>query len=567
MLRVPSVDATVEMRVVADDRRDARSRFATRARRFARLVGTVLVLLPPIGGTARAASRPNIVLLVVDDVRTDDIAHLPRLQEMLFRSGIEFTRFVAPDALCGPSRMSILRGQYSHNTGIQNNQRVFAHAYELGLESSTVATWLQDAGYATGLFGKYLNSYGRENGPVRFEHVPPGWSEWYAGIPGSSFGFWLSHDGRIVRYPEDGPHANDVLAELVVGFVERHAEHPMFLYVAPGSAHGDAIPAHRHEDAFADAEPPRRPSFDEDDVSDKPRWIRRLSHLPVPPPAKQLERYRNRLRSLLSVEDLLASLMRSLEERGVLDDTYFIFLSDNGYHYGEHRIRRSKATVYDESVVVPAAIRGPGVPRGDRIEHLVTNGDLAVTIAELAGVAPPEFVDGKSLLPLLRPDRPSPEVWRRAVPLERLEARTKGDGPSPRFLGLRHERWKYVSYPDTGEEELYDTVRDPFELQSLHAEAFRACRDVLRAWSRALVRCTGQECRDLEQHFPARPDRACSDRWSAIAPGLLPWSPATLVTDADDATARLAACALADHDGRATASPGATGPAATSNDQ
>ncbi len=463
------------------------------------MLALLLAALLPAAPSAWATMRPNVVLIVVDDLATEDLRKLPRLQQMLFRSGTEFTRFVAPNALCGPSRVSILRGQYSHNTGVLNNQRAFARAYRLGLESSTVATWLHDAGYATGFFGKYINSYGRQNGPVQAEHVPPGWTEWYAGIPGLSFGFWLSHGGRVVRYPEAGPHANDVLAELAVGFVARYAAQPMFLYVAPGSSHGDAVPAQRHRHAFAGADLPARPSFDEDDVTDKPTWIRRLPRRPQVQHEKQRERYRNRLRSQLSVEDLIASIMRALEERGRLDDTYFIFVSDNGFHYGEHRIKASKASAYDESILVPAAIRGPGVPRGERLEHLVANSDLAVTIAEMAGVVPPDFVDGRSLMPLLRRDRPSADAWRQAVPVERLDVRHRGDGPSPGYVGLRHVRWKYVFYPQTDEEELYDMLRDPFELQSLHAAVDVGCRQALRAWSRELSRCVGQQCRDLER--------------------------------------------------------------------
>lgn len=535
------------MTTVESDSRRAARRSSPPARGVVRCAATVLTLLLLAGAAraaARPAARPNVVLLVVDDVTTDDVRRLPGLQQMLFRSGTELARFVVPNALCGPSRASILRGQYGHNTGIRNNRRVFAQAYDLDLESSTVATWLHDAGYATGLFGKYLNGYGRVNAPVRAEHVPPGWTEWYAGTPGLGYGFWLSHGGKVVRYPQDGPHANDVLADLVVGFVERHAGSPMFLYLAPGSSHGDAIPAHRHEGAFADAQPPRRASFDEADVDDKPAWIRRLPALRASTPRTVLQRARNRLRSLLSVEDLVASLMHVLAEHGLLENTYFIFLSDNGYHYGEHRIRRSKATAYEESIVVPAAIRGPGVPAGDRIEHLATNADLAVTIAELAGVAPPQFVDGKSLVPLLRRDRPSPDAWRRAVPLERLGSRGKGDGPSPDFFGLRHRRWKYVVYPQSGDEEIYDTERDPFELQSLHANADPACLEILRGWARALSRCAGQECRDLEQHFPAHETVACSDPSTAIAPSLLPWSPATVLADMDRASDVASSCVL-----------------------
>lgn len=483
------------------------------------LLATLLLVAAP---AARADRRPNVVLIVVDDLARDDIPHLDRLEDMVFRAGTEFRRFAAPDALCGPSRVSILRGQYSHNTGVTTNKRVFATTHALGLESSTIATWLQSDGYATALFGKYLNEYGRKNDPLGATYVPPGWTEWYGGIPG--FGFWLNHNGSVVRYPEDGPHANDVLADLAVSFIARNADRPMFLYVAPGSAHGDAPPAHRHENAFADAVLPQNPAFNEEDVSDKPAWIRRITK-PLPPDQpRRLERYRNRLRSMLSVEDLIASILRELRVRGVLKNTYVVFLSDNGFHYGEHRIKASKATAYDESLLVPAAIRGPGVPAGVALDHLVTNGDLAVTIADLAGVTVPDFVDGRSLVPLLRADRPSAGEWRRAIGIEHVDPRAKGDGPSPSFHGVLLNQWKYVRYPVTDEEELYDRVADPYELQSLHAAGHDACRSALRAWADELLACSGRECRALERDQVESPRRLACTRGapalSAAAPAL-----------------------------------------------
>jgi len=461
-----------------------------------------------------AAQRPNVVLVVVDDVARDDIKHLARLQEMVFDAGTEFTRFATPNALCGPSRVSILRGQHSHNTGIKTNKRVFATAHALGLEASTIATWLQDSGYATALFGKYLNAYGRKGGPRGATYVPPGWSEWYGGTPGRGFGFWLNHNGTVVHYPTDGPHANDVLAELVVSFVSRNAERPMFLYIAPGSAHGDAPAARRHEDAFADAAFPQGPAFNEEDVSDKPKWIRNQRR--APPPAgssRHLERYRNRLRALLSVEDLIASLLDALLDVGVLDRTYVVFVSDNGFHYGEHRIKATKATSYDESILVPAAVRGPGVPAGRVLEHLATNADLAATIADWAGATPPYFVDGRSLAPLLRARRPAPDAWRSAIGIERLDSRAKGDGPSPSFFGIRLGRWKYVRYPASGEEEFYDLALDPNELESLHGSARPTCTSALRQWAALLARCVGTECRALEDSATAPPqDLFCEVR-------------------------------------------------------
>lgn len=451
-----------------------------------------------------AVERPNVVLIVVDDLAQDDIEHLPRLRSMIFSTGTGFARFETPNPLCGPSRASILRGQYSHNTGVVTNKRVFATAHQLSLEASTIATWLQKSGYATGLFGKYLNAYGRTNDPRGKSYVPPGWSEWYGGVPGQGFGFWLNHNGTVVRYPNDGPHANDVLSDLAVSFIWRNADRPMFLYIAPGSVHGDAPPAHRHEGEFSDAQLPQGPAFNEADVSDKPQWIRRLDPRPADWP-RRVSRYRNRLRAMLSVEDLIAAVLRALTDAGVLEQTYIVFMSDNGFHYGEHRIKMSKATAYNEALLVPAAIRGPAVPGGAVLDHLVTNADLAPTIAEWTGTVAPQFVDGQSMAPLLRAECPEADLWRQAIGIEHLDSRAKGDGPAPSFFGVLLKRWKYVRYPGTDEEELYDLESDPYELQSLHETVAPACLSALREWAERLATCVGEVCRDLERNRATPP--------------------------------------------------------------
>jgi len=461
----------------------------------------VLATMTAEAAPSQVVTRPNIVLIMVDDVRRDDVDRLPRLKEMLFESGVEFTRFVTPNALCGPSRVSTLRAQLGHNTGMTSNRALFARVYEDGLEQSTVATWLQDAGYATGLFGKYLNGYGRSIARVGRDYVPPGWSEWHVGNVGKSFGFWLNSNGKVIHYPQDGPHSNDVLAELAVDFIRRHGDGPMFLWLAPGSSHGDAIPAARHANAFADQLLPDLPAAD---VGDKPKWIQDLRPR-TKRTARHLDHYRNRLRSMLSVEDLVAAVIDALRDADALEDTYIIFTSDNGFHYGEHRIHSSKATAYEEAILVPAAIRGPGIPAGEHLTHLVVNSDLAVTIGELAGVGVPPFVDGKSVRPLFDVERPSPEEWRTAIGIEHT-----GQGHRrPTFFGIRTLEWKFVHYPETGEEEVYDLELDPLELTNLRRELSATEVNVLRAWSDALAACRGQQCRHLESGPVDLPTRAC----------------------------------------------------------
>ncbi|MDO9105003.1 MAG: sulfatase [Methylovulum sp.] len=327
-------------------------------------------------------AKPNIVLFLVDDMATADIKYMPYLSQ-LAKAGIQFTRFVTPTPWCVPSRASILRGQYSSNTHMDIDPGFYTF-YQLGFEKETVAVWLQRAGYTTGLFGKYLNGYMQENS-VKKSYVPPGWSEWYAGAQPKGYNFTLNENGVVVEYKEPGPHVDDELARLAVRFIDNHYNEPMFLYIASTSPHLPAIPAHRHEERFSQAKStPQSPSFNEEDVSDKPMYVQKSHKKPANFPTR-LNQFRNRLRSLLSVEDLIKSVMEALAKHDVLNNTYFVFVSDNGWHYGEHRITDAKITPYEAANIVPAWIWGPGIPAGVSRDHLVANSDLAQTFVEWGG--------------------------------------------------------------------------------------------------------------------------------------------------------------------------------------
>jgi arylsulfatase A-like enzyme len=258
---------------------------------------------------------------------------------------------------------------------------------------------------------------------------------------------------------------------------------------------------------FADAELPRPPSFDEADVSDKPAFIRRLPPLNQDQIAYLEYEYRRRIASLQAVDDMVESIVTALSESGQLDNTYVIYSSDNGFHMGQHRLIAGKDTPYEEDIRVPMVMRGPGVPAGLRIEAIVGNIDLAPTIAEIAGVETPDFVDGRSFLPLLEnPDRP----WREAYLIERrrleeqLVRQSKYNGLSPAeleqtavFNGIRTSDMMYVEY-GSGERELYDLLADPFQIDNTVGDADPGLVAALSERLAALARCTADECRRLE---------------------------------------------------------------------
>ncbi len=419
---------------------------------------------------APAGSRPNIILILTDDQETGSFAFMPHLQELLVNQGTTLENFIFNVSLCCPSRASILRGQYAHNHQvftIKAPDGGFKRFRDLGHEQSTVATWLQAAGYRTALLGKYFNQY-----PARDKtYVPPGWDEWYAIISGHYQNYQLNENGEIVQYggsPAD--YETDVLARKAVEFIGRSAgRSPFFIYLAPYAPHRPLIPAERHSDKFATERAPRPPSFNEADVSDKPAWIRELAAFDPNKIEEIDERYRGRLRLLLAVDDMIKSIVDKLVATGQLDNTYLFFMTDNGYHLGEQRMELGKNSPYEPSIRVPLVVRGPGVPRAQKVEHLVSNIDLAPTFAEIAGTAAPSFVDGVSLMPLLKNEPAAISDWREAVLIQHWQFDGTG-GDIPEFRGIRTNDHLYVEY-GTDELELYDLRADPYQLQSLHASA------------------------------------------------------------------------------------------------
>ncbi len=350
------------------------------------MVGLVLILVAAFAAAGCASlagedTRSNIVLILADDMRLDEFEHMPRTRQLLADQGLTFENAFVTTSLCCPARASILRGQYTHNHQVLTNARQnggFAKFRSMGHEDSTVATWLQDGGYRTVLIGKYLNGYPERNEET---YVPPGWDEWYGRLSqGEYYDYRLNENGEIVSYgSEEQDYYTDVLASKARDYVQRAAtdQKPFFMYLAPATPHGPFIPAPRHENEYPDARAPRPSSFDETDVSDKPAWVRGLPSLSPADIEKINDAYRNRLRMLLSLDEMVAGLVEELRATGELDNTYLFFSSDNGYHLGEHRVVVGKRTVYEENVRVPLAVRGPGVSAGRVVEETALNVDLA----------------------------------------------------------------------------------------------------------------------------------------------------------------------------------------------
>jgi Sulfatase/Domain of unknown function (DUF4976) len=246
------------------------------------------------------------------------------------------------------------------------------------------------------------------------------------------------------------------------------------------------IPAPRDLGTFADEPLSRSPSFNEADVSDKPSDIRAHPSLNAVEVALVRYKYRCRLEALQHVDQGVARMIAALDQAGELEETLAIFVSDNGFLLGEHRIPMRKIYPYEESIRVPTLMRGPGVPAGARVSSSASNADLAPTILDAAGVEPDRLVDGTSLFDLLADDRPSRDLL--------LEHLFDKEGYT-RYAGVRTERYKYIEYA-SGETELYDLHTDPYELDNRVADpAYRGPREWLQRRLGELRDCRGSSCR------------------------------------------------------------------------
>jgi arylsulfatase A-like enzyme len=432
--------------------------------------------------TSSTPARPNVILVISDDQRWDTLWAVPQAQRRIGERGVTFTDAYVVNPACCPSRSSILTGQYSHSTGVWRNhgKRGGFAAFD---DSSTIATWLDDEGYETALYGKYLNGY------LHNTYVPPGWDHWMAFTgqqgrqTGNYYDYDLNVDGSLVHHADTAAdYSTDLLANEAVRFVTSTTE-PFFLVFSPPAPHYPAIPAPRYAGDPDDLPPWRPASFDEPDVTDKPSWVALQEPL-RPEQSARLDELRFRqVESLRALDDAVGSIVDALRETGRLEDTAILFLSDNGYLLGEHRLV-AKAAPYEESVRVPFLFRYDALgSAGLELSEPVLNIDVAPTIADLASVDAPD-VEGESFLPLIT----GSGSWsREAFAVEHLGHRgpDRSSTGVPTYCAVHSGRYVYVVY-ERGVNELYDLRSDPGQLDNLAPLAGGELEQRLRALATSL---------------------------------------------------------------------------------
>lgn len=466
---------------------------------------------PPCQGDC---DRPDIILINVDDMRQHDYLALTRTMSLLANQGTTYPNYVMTTPLCAPSRASLFRGQYAHNTGVLRNgppNGGWATFNGNGDDQSTIAVWLRQAtpSYRTAFIGKYLNGYRNARNAVA-----PGWSDWVVPVPVAFYDYKLNVNGESESYgnkPKD--YLTDVMAKKAEAIIaSTPATTPLFMYFAPKSPHGPATPAPRHEGDFANHQLEQTGSFNEADMSDKPQYMQR-GPFTAAEIADIQDLDRLRLESLLSVDQAVEKIVNALESADRLARAYIFFVTDNGYLLGEHR-RTAKLVPYEEAVRMSMLVRGPDVPRGQTNNAMVANIDLAPTIAALAKATPPGFVDGRSfaatftgaaserqalLLETFGGEETDPEELEASEALRVLA----NAAPVPGYRAIRTADRLYVEYQNTQEKELYDLGGDPTQMQSQHANpAYATEMADLSAWLQTLRNCEAAECRTAENAPP-----------------------------------------------------------------
>ena len=430
------------------------------------------------------AHKPNVLVILIDDLRFDEFGagghpymKTPNI-DRIAHEGALFERAFHTTSICSPNRASILTGQFASRHGIIDNVARDAASHRL----PNYHLDLQRLGYETAHIGK--------------------WHMGNDGKPRPGYDFWVAFDGhgRLTnpRLNEHGAYVQrtgyitDIMNEMAVDFVSRKHDKPWSLFFAHKAVHPDAeqaadgtfkmdgyVVAERHADLYRGCVFPKKPNMLSPDevVKSKPVWAEAFElkkskesrALLGAIHAGEQEEIRLRAAMMASVDEGVGMLFDALELSGALDNTFILFLGDNGYFFGEHGLGPERRFAYEEGIRSPFIARFPArIKPGSRLKDLVICQDIAPTLLELAGGTPGAHIQGRSLLPLFAGKRAG---WRKSVFIEYWAENAYPWLVGMTFKAVRTDRHKYIRWVNRGRkgelDELYDLNRDPYELTNL----------------------------------------------------------------------------------------------------
>ena len=545
--------------------RDRQARISFTPRKFS-LILILVPLLLAISVTPSFAKKPNVLVIMADDMSYDNLKFMPKTASFFKKNGTSFTSNYVTYPLCCPARATFLTGQLAHNHGVDS---VFSPDNFLGwkTKNNNMAAWLQKAGYRTGMSGKYLNGYGELNQT----EIPKGWDDWQASIDETTidaFNVRYNRNGKIVNVGDPNWISTTFGFSQVVGQNELIQDYPglitqlnRFFFSRPQTwsfgttvdanytTSVEATQARKFMAASAKTKKPwfeyyTPPSQHREDIAEQAnfgkdiginpripsRYVKRVENLTLPRPKSFAEQntsdkraalqepampntegdtcvlkqcilklthyYQGRAGASMALDDEVGKMIGQLKKAGQLSNTLIVFTSDNGWLMGQHNINGNKYLPYEESIHVPLMMAGPGVPKGKTNNALVANVDLSPTIVKASGAKAMRATDGMSLFPVMS----NPSKGRSAVPLEATRKLFVKPGafPNPEdvpYYGVRTKKWMYAKYIDAGDQELYDMIADPAQMNNLAADP--AYADQLAAMDKLAVRlknCAGKNC-------------------------------------------------------------------------
>lgn len=475
-----------------------------------------------ISHTALWANKPNIVHVFIDDadmtILNDEMIenHFPNINRLFREGGTTFENYSSSTPLCGPVRASLFRWQLGHNTGIRTNFYVEEHwlvsteeklngswqlYHDYGYVNDDIGVWMKNAGYKTMLVGKYHHENFPKAAAEKWKYIPPGWDEFYVSMWGKYYETRRLINGKLDildSYPNQ--YRTDVEKEDILNLLDVHnqesSDQPFYLYFAPFAPHArqagsnDPIYAVRHANEFNDFTLDNDLRFNEWNVSDKAQQIASLDQLSTTLINGRNIFYRDRLRSMLAVDEAIWEIYQKIDDMWEADNTYIFLSSDNGLQLWHHRVLWSKKFPYKLSTTMPMYVSGPGVEAWKNKTHLTSNIDLAPTFVDIAQGSTKHFWDGQSLLPVLEWWIDNPNNYRTALLVENWEWISSIDAnhKSIKFENASYNVWK------NGSKEYFDHRYDPYETENIYNKLSQVQKNYLDSVHDNLAECIWINC-------------------------------------------------------------------------